>query len=45
MIAQSKYLPRQMNGPVINAIMQALETELSDADEIIKYLHACYDNR
>lgn len=39
MIAQSKYLPSQMTGPVVNSVMKALDDELSDADTIINYLY------
>ena len=39
MIPQSKYVPKQMNGPVINAEAEALEREFDDADYIINYLH------
>lgn len=39
MIKQSKYVPKQMNGPVINAEAEALEREFDDADYIINYLH------
>lgn len=39
MIKQSKYLPRQMNGPVLNATMQSLEDSLSDSVEISDYLY------
>lgn len=38
-IKQSKYIPRQMNGPVINAYGMAQEEEGSDAEKIIDYLH------
>ena len=39
MIPKSPYLPKQMNGPVINAIMAGLDLELESADKIEKYLH------
>ena len=39
MIEQSKYLPRQMNGPVLNSVMQALDKSLVDSGEIEDYLH------
>ena len=39
MIEQSKYLPKQMNGPVINSIMKAMEDELSDTKTIEDYLY------
>lgn len=39
MIEQSKYLPRQMNGPVINSVMTGLEDQLRDADVIENYLY------
>lgn len=39
MIKQSPYLPKQMNGPVVNSVMQALDSRLEDADFIEKYLH------
>ena len=39
MIEQSKYLPSQMTGPVVNSVMKALDDELSDADTIIDYLY------
>ena len=38
MIEQSKYVPQQMNGPIINSVFKAIEEELSDADEVIKYI-------
>lgn len=38
-IEQSKYLPKQMNGPVVNSVMQALEERLSDAKTIEEYLY------
>lgn len=39
MIKQSKYVPKQMNGPVINAEAESLEREFDNADYIINYLH------
>lgn len=39
MIEQSKYLPRQMNGPVINSVMAGLEDRLQDAEAIEDYLY------
>ena len=39
MIKQSKYIPKQMNGPVINAEAESLEREFNNADYIINYLH------
>jgi hypothetical protein len=39
MIEQSKYLPRQMNGPVINSVMAGLEERLLDAEAIEDYLY------
>ena len=39
MIEKSPYLPSQMNGPVINSVMQGLDGQLKDADTIIDYLH------
>lgn len=39
MIEQSKYLPRQMNGPVINSVMAGLEERLQDAEAIEEYLY------
>lgn len=39
MIEQSKYLPRQMNGPVINSVMAGLEDRLQDAEVIEDYLY------
>lgn len=38
MIKQSKYLPKQMNGPVVNAWAQAMSEELQDAENITSYL-------
>lgn len=39
MIEHSKYMPRQMNGPVLNSVLAAVEEELYDAKEIQKYLY------
>lgn len=39
MIELSEYLPKQMNGPVINAEAQALKEECTDANAIMDYLH------
>lgn len=39
MIEQSKYLPKQMNGPVINSVMQGLEDRLKDSKAIEEYLY------
>lgn len=39
MIEQSPYLPKQMNGPVLNSIMNAMEDELSDTKVIENYLY------
>ena len=39
MIEQSKYLPKQMNGPVLNAAQAALEDRLTDAKAIEDYLY------
>lgn len=38
-IALDPRLPKQMNGPVINAFMQALGEELDPADQISAYLY------
>ena len=38
-MTQSKYLPKQMNGSIVNAYMQALESRLEDAETICNYLH------
>lgn len=40
MINQSKYLPKQMNGPVINSVMAALEDRLRDSKSIEDYLYS-----
>jgi len=39
MIEQSKYMPKQMNGPVLNAAKAGIEDRLSDAVAIEDYLH------
>lgn len=39
MIEQSKYLPRQMNGPVINSVMAGFEERLEDSQYIEDYLY------
>lgn len=39
MIEQSKYLPKQMNGPVICSVMAGLEQQLEDAEAIKDYLY------
>lgn len=38
MIKQSKYLPKQMNGPVVNAWASAMSQELEEAERITSYL-------
>lgn len=38
MILQSKYLPRQMTGNVINGTLQVFDTELNNANSICDYL-------
>ena len=38
MIEQSRYLPKQMTGPVVNSVMAGLEDRLADADTIESYL-------
>ena len=40
MIEQSKYLPKQMNGPVVNSFMTGLEKSLEPADIINDYLYS-----
>lgn len=40
MITQSKYLPKQMNGPVVNSVMAALEDRLRDSKAIEDYLYS-----
>lgn len=39
MIKQSKYLPKQMNGPVVNSVMAALDERLDDSTKICEYLY------
>ena len=39
MIPQSKYMPKQMNGPVLNAAKAGIEDRLSDAKAIEYYLY------
>ena len=39
MIKQSRYMPKQMNGPVLNSTMEAIEDRLSDAKAIEDYLY------
>lgn len=39
MIEQSKYLPKQVNGAVINSVMQAMNGRLEDSDKIASYLY------
>lgn len=39
MIPQSKYMPKQMNGPVLNAAKAGIEDRLSDAKAIEEYLY------
>ena len=39
MIEQSRYLPKQMTGPVVNSVMAGLEKRLEDADIIEDYLY------
>lgn len=39
MIPQSRFLPKQMNGPVINSVMAGLEQRLADAEYIEDYLY------
>lgn len=39
MIKQSKYMPKQMNGPVLNAAKAGIEDRLSDAKYIENYLY------
>lgn len=38
-IKQSPYLPKQMNGSLVNGVMQTLDGRLSEADSIIDYLY------
>lgn len=35
----NEYLPKQYNGPVINALATAIENEFKDADAAAEYLH------
>lgn len=39
MIQQSPYLPKQMNGPVVNAVLAAMDERLKNADIIEDYLY------
>lgn len=39
MIKQSPYLPKQMNGPVVNAVLAAMDERLKNADIIENYLY------
>lgn len=39
MIKQSPYLPKQMNGPVVNAVLAAMDERLKNADIIEDYLY------
>ena len=39
-ISLSKYLPKQMNGPIVNAEMQAIDQSLENSDAIINYLYS-----
>ena len=39
MIEQSKYMPKQMNGPILNAAKAGLESRLTDAQAIESYLY------
>ena len=38
MIKQSEYVPRQMNGPIINSLFMGMEEELTHSETIIDYL-------
>ena len=40
MIKQSKYMPKQMNGPVLNAAKAGIENELTSARAIEDYLYS-----
>lgn len=40
MIEQSAYLPKQMNGPVVNSVMAGLEERLEDSKAIKEYLYS-----
>lgn len=39
MIEQSKYMPKQMSGPILNAAKAGLESRLTDAQAIESYLY------
>lgn len=39
MIEQSKYMPKQMSGPILNAAKAGLESRLTDAKAIESYLY------
>ena len=39
MMEQSKYLPKQMNGPVVNSVMAGLDERLEDSEFIEDYLY------
>lgn len=39
MIKQSKYLPKQVNGEVINSVMMAMDERLEDSGKIADYLY------
>lgn len=39
MIEQSEYVPKQMNGPVINAFEAGQDAEYTDGNYITKYIH------
>lgn len=39
MIRQGKYLPKQMNGIIVNSYAQSLDDEFSNAEKICNYLH------
>ena len=39
MIEPSKYLPKQMNGPVLNSVLAAIEDGLENSKEIEHYLY------
>lgn len=39
MIKQSPYLPKQMNGPVVNSVLAAMDERLKNADIIEDYLY------
>lgn len=38
-IIQSKYVPKQMNGPIINSFENAQERQNADADAVTEYLY------